>query len=239
MLKTISLIILSVVCTQAFELKSWYLGNIDNTNYNLKNTKEISKYTSKNFDAMCLQGINGEEAIKSISSNKQYLANLDSKLAFLVKNSYKDTELITYEDPNNIFFNKPQILLLKDVDLTLINYLASDDPEQRLKEIKEINNIYFSLKEKFNISNKRILTCGNFKENYGFVKREISDLYSIANNGGTVVDPKFGYSNYDYDHIISLHDLKATPDETLLQNNNDYKKFIDEISPHIPINLKL
>ena len=239
MFKKISLMILSVVCLQAFELKSWYLGNIDNTNYNLKNTKEISKYTSKNFDAMCLQGINGEEAIKSISSNKQYLANLDSKLAFLVKNSYKEVELIAYDDPNNIFLNKPQILLLKDVDLTLINYLASDDPEQRLKEIKEINNIYFTLKGKFNISNKRILTCGNFKENYGFVKREISDLYSVANNNGTVVDPKFGYSNYDYDHIISLHDLKATPDETLLNEYRDYKKFIDEISPHIPINLKL
>ena len=129
--------------------------------------------------------------------------------------------------------------MLKDIDLTLINYLASDDPEQRLKEIKEINNIYFSLKEKFNISNKRILTCGNFKENYGFIKREISDLYTVLNNGGTVVDPKFGYSNYDYDHIISLYNLKAMPDETLLNEYRDYKKFIDEISPHIPINLKL
>jgi hypothetical protein len=98
---------------------------------------------------------------------------------------------------------------------------------------------YLILKEKFNISNKRILTCGNFKENYGFVKREISDLYTVLNNGGTVVDPKFGYSNYDYDHIISLYNLKAMPDETLLNEYRDYKKFIDEISPHIPINLKL
>ena len=69
-------------------------------------------------------------------------------------NSYKEVELIAYDDPNNIFLNKPQILLLKDVDLTLINYLASDDPEQRLKEIKEINNIYFTLKGKYNIYNK-------------------------------------------------------------------------------------
>ena len=66
-----------------------------------------------------------------------------------------------------------------------------------------------------------------------------TNQYTVLNNGGTVVDSKFGYSNYDYDHIISLYNLKAMPDETLLNEYRDYKKFIDEISPHIPINLKL
>ena len=40
----------------------------------------------------------------------------------------------------------------------------------------------------YKVDTNRILTCGNFKEQYGSVKKLLGDLYSVSNNLGTVID---------------------------------------------------
>lgn len=232
-------IILLSVYANAFELRSWYLGNINSSNYEIKDTEFISKYNSENFDAMCLQGIEGEDSLKSISGDKQYLSSLDSKLSFLVKSSYKELDLIDFKDNNIIFDFNPQILFVKDINLVLINYLASDNPDKRIEELKSLNEVFYFANKTTKIERARIILCGNFKETYGFVKNHMNNLYSISNIRGTIIDEKFGFSNYDYDHIVGMYKFNVEPDEEILKKNKDYKKLIDRVSPHLPIKLKI
>ena len=239
MFKLILSLLLVVNLLNAFELRTWFLGNINIDNYKTKNTKEILKYTNQYYDVLCLQGITGEEVLSFISSGKNYTTSLNSNLAFLIKNDYTEFDLINYEDTNMVFENKPIILYLKEIDLFIVNFLASDNQEKRMNEIKEINNVYFDIKDKYKVDTNRILTCGNFKEQYGSVKKILGDLYSVSNNLGTVIDEKFGNSNLDYDHIISITNLESSPDESILKIDRDYKKIKEEISPHLPLILRI
>lgn len=163
MFKLILSLLLVVNLLNAFELRTWFLGNINIDNYKTKNTKEILKYTNQYYDVLCLQGIKGEEVLSFISSGKNYTTSLNSNLAFLIKNDYTEFDLINYEDTNMVFENKPIILYLKEINLFIVNFLASDNQEKRMNEIKEINNVYFDIKDKYKVDSNRILTCGNFK----------------------------------------------------------------------------
>lgn len=234
-----------VINLNAFDLISWNLKNISLENIKEKDIRFIKNKTNSIYDVMCLQGVLNKDTIEYIVDGKNvyYSNNLNNKeyLAWIIKPIFKNNEIVEYEDKNNVFEIKPEMLVMKDINIGIINFnsnLDNSNKESKKNEIKELNSVFNYFQEKTKIDLDRIFLCGSFNLTYGQLKIYLGDFFNIANNEGTTISDKFGYTNDDFDHFISLRNDKATPDYQYFNSfGTDYIKFKKEVSEHIPISI--
>lgn len=239
------LLFIFVINLNAFDLISWNLKNISFENIKEKDIRFIKNKTNSIYDVMCLQSVLNKDIIEYIVDSKSvyYSNNLNNKeyLAWIVKPIFKNNEVIEYEDKNNVFEIKPEILVMKDINIGIINFnsnLDNSNKEAKKNEIKELNSVFNYFQEKTKLDLDRIFLCGSFNLTYGQLKSYLGDFFNIANNEGTTISDKFGYTNDDFDHFISLRNEKATPDYQYFNSFGiDYIKFKKEVSGHIPISI--
>lgn len=239
------LLFIFVINLNAFDLISWNLKNISSENIKEKDIRFIKNKTNSIYDVMCLQSVLNKDIIEHIVDSKgvYYSNNLNNKeyLAWIVKPIFKNNEVIEYEDKNNVFEIKPEILVMKDINIGIINFnsnLDNSNKEAKKNEIKELNSVFNYFQEKTKLDLDRIFLCGSFNLTYGQLKSYLGDFFNIANNEGTTISDKFGYTNDDFDHFISLRNEKATPDYQYFNSFGiDYIKFKKEVSGHIPISI--
>lgn len=245
MYKILGLLIFSL-SLNAFELRSWNLDGISNENINNKNIDFIKIQTNGIYDVMCLQGIKDKGVIEKIVNNKSvfYSQNTNNQeyLGWITKSLFKEVEIIDYEDKENIYQIKPSMLILKDVNIGIINFnsiLTETSPiEEKKKEINEINLVFSYFQKHSKLDYNRIFMCGSFNLTYGRLRSYLGDFFTIANKEGTTISDKYGYTNNDFDHFISIRNDKGSPDYDYINSYGvDYKRLKEEVSSHIPIKI--
>ena len=239
------LFLIFVINLNAFDLISWNFKNLSIENIKEKDIRFIKTKTNDIYDVMCLQGVLNKDLVEHLVDKKNvyYSNNSNNKeyLSWITKSVFKNNEVIEYEDKNNVFSIKPEMLFMKDINIGIINFnsnLDNSNKELKKNEIKELNSVFNYFQQKTNIDLDRIFLCGSFNLTYGQLKNYLGDFFNIANNEGTTIDDKFGYTNDDFDHFISLRDEKAFPDYNYFNSyGTDYVKFKKEVSHHIPIKI--
>lgn len=240
MLKKIGLLSLMCICSlNAFEIRSWNLNDIksnDNRNY-----ITIKQYTNQIYDVMCLQGIYDGTAIEYTNDNKNiYYSNANPKkpsLGWLVKPTYQKNVVLEYENEKFSYPIKPSMLQMKDINLGVINFQFDNvNKIDTIDVIKEINEIFRYFSNTSGIPVERLFMCGSFDATAGKMNTILGNYFYIGNNEGSIVSEQYGYTNDDFDHIISMNKTKVSPDHSVLKLfDKDYSIFKSKVSTHIPL----
>jgi len=254
MLKLLLIFSIFILEINAFEIRSWNLLRISEKTVLKKDTNFIKTYVDEEYDVMCVQEVMSLNSLKHISDTKSiYYSNIKSGrktykeyLGWFIDARYQNVEVIDYYDTKDVFERDPSMLILKDVNIGIINYHAIYGQKKSkkntgnkwtytLNEAANIPNLfkYFSMKS--GIPQERLFMCGDFNLSQGKLKSKIPGM-KIGNNEGSTVSTKYGYTNNDYDHIISYFDGKIAPDYKILEKfEGNFKQFKKKVSDHVPI----
>ncbi len=256
MLKKIILFISLISISNAFEIRSWNMNELSNDNLKQRNIPFLKLYTNEIYDVMCIQNLKEKGVLEKISDLKNYYYSNDlienqknnSYFGWIIKQNYKNNEVVNYVDSSDFKFkNNPSMLLMKDINIGIINVdmIFDQDKSKELyqdtemltklenRKIVDVVN-YFS--KTYNLEKDRLFVCGNFNLSAAKIKRETFDIFFIGNNEGSTMSERYGYTNFDTDHIISSIKGKVTPDYDYLNKwGNDFKNYMNEISTHLPI----
>lgn len=240
MRKYIIVFIILLVNIQAFEIRSW---NIPNLNSN-KDIEFIKDYASEEFDVMCVQNLNNLNGLKLINDDKdkdiyysEKKLDENSSFGWIVNKNYPNSKIIEYKSNNIKFRTKPSMLILRDINIGIVNFYSDGDEKESLKEVGNIANLYQYFSKETKLESSRIFICGTFNLSNGKILKEIGDMYLVGNNEGSIISPKYGYTNEDYDHIISLYNGNIFVDYDILLKDWEKtpKEFNDRVSNHLPI----